>query len=262
MPDSRTVTRRVLLRLLGRPSVLAPVVLGTTGGSILWALNGNPSLGWFLLLAGILGSVGSYLTRVLLDNGRTAKTVLIEMEREAQAAWQAALDDLDRRLVQADQDPRPETALRDMRALLRALEDIADDSPPEHLPALIEVRSQVRQLFDHSVRALERTMRLFDTARQLQSQEARRPLVDERERILADLQAGIQQLGSTVVALQRIGAGDHARTELARLRQELDRSLEVAGRVESRLDSLLSNTTPDYGEPSPRPTAEPNVKGN
>lgn len=262
MPDDRTVTRRVLLRLLGSPLVLAPTVLGATASLILWAADGKPGFGWFAALAGLLASAGVYLTKALLDNGRTARRVLAEMEQEAQAAWQAALDDLDRRLVRADQDPRPEMALRDLRALLRAFEDSASQSQTEHLATIVEVRSRVRHLFDHAVRALEQTMKLYETARQLHTPDARRPLLDERERILADVQVSVRQLGTTLATLQKLGAGTQGSNQLARLRQELDQGLEVASRVEARLDDLLHDRLPTLGETLPRPTAEPNVKGN
>jgi hypothetical protein len=72
-------------------------------------------LGLFAGLAGILGSAGVYLTRLILDDGKTARDVLADEELGEQRAAQAALDDLDRRLVAADQDPRPETALRHAR---------------------------------------------------------------------------------------------------------------------------------------------------
>lgn len=262
MPDDRTIRRKVLLRLLGHPWVLAPGVLGFSAGTVLWALNLQPGLGSFAALAGLCGAVGGYLTRVILDDGRTARTVLAELAEAERAAAQTRLDDLDRRLVKADDDPRPETALRDLRALLGAFEQVAEQARDEHIPAVVDVRSRVQQLFDHSLRSLERTLGLYATARQLQLPEARRPLLDERERILADVQAGIRQLGTTLVALQQLGAGDRARGELARLRDELDDSLQVANRVEARLSALLEGSASAASEPPPRPVAEPNPKGN
>lgn len=263
MPDESKLRKRVLLRLFGSPLVLTPALVGLSAAAVSWALNWRPSLGIFAGLAGLMASVGVYLTRVILDNGKTAREVMEALEREQRAAWEAALDDLDRRLVSADQDPRPEAALRDLRALLRAFEETADRAEAEHLMAVVDVRSRARQLFDSSVRSLEQTMKLYATARQLQLAAARQPLLEKRERIIADVQAGIRQLGATLVALQGLGTGDQAKGELARLREELDQSLQLAGRVESRLSSLLEAEGADAGavESSLRLQAEPHVKG-
>jgi hypothetical protein len=243
MGDDDQVKNKVLLRLMGHPVVLGPAVLGFSAGTWLWAMNGRPALGAFAALAGLLAAFGAYVTRVILDRGRTVHTVVAEQELQKRAAWEGRLDALDRRLVQADQDPRPETALRDMRALLRAFEEFAGQCGPDHLAAVLDVRSRVFQLFEQSVGSLEQTMKLNATARQLQLPDARKPILEERERIIADIQTGIAKLGSTLVALQRLGAGDQARSELARLRDSLDDSLHFAERVEQRLNALLEENT-------------------
>jgi hypothetical protein len=210
----------------------------------------------------LLASIGAYLTRVILDNGRTARAVLAELERESQAAREATLDQLDKHLVKSDKDPRPETALRDLRALLRAFEETARQNPSEDVAAAVEVHARVRQLFDRSVRALEQTQKLHDTARQLRLAEARQPLLDQREQVLRDVHAGIQQLGTALVALQRLRSGDQGRTELSRLRDELDRSLEMAHRVEDRLNNLFTEELPREDLPSSRTTTEQPTKGD
>jgi ElaB/YqjD/DUF883 family membrane-anchored ribosome-binding protein len=262
MPDERQVRNRVLVRLLGHPVVLAPAILGFSACTWFWAFSGRPAVGIFAALAGALTAAGAYLTRVIFDEGRTAKKVLTEHELRQRAAWESRLDALDQRLVQADQDPRPETALRDLRALLRAFEQVAQQCGDEHLAAVLEVRARVQQLFEQSVRALEQTMKLYATARLLHLPDAREPLLAERERILADIQAGISKLGATLVALQRLGAGTQARGELARLRDALDDSLELAHRVEQRLHDLLEDQPAATDEPEVRRDNPQPLKGD
>jgi hypothetical protein len=255
------IRRKVFLRLLGHPVVIAPFLIGITGWTAVWALNLASGLGWFAACAGALGSAGTYLTRLILDDGKTARTVLEEAEQKEQNATQAALDDLDRRLVASDDDPRPEIALRDLRALVGAFDEFAGQPDSLRAPAVLEVRSRVRQLFDYSVRSLEQTQQLGDTARILHLPEARGPLLEQREHIIADIQAGIKQLGDTLAALQRIGTSDQSNRELSRLRDELDQSLEIAGRVEARLNSLLDPTDSDIRSQPPPLRAANNQKG-
>jgi hypothetical protein len=262
MVNERELKRRVLLRLLGHPVVLAPMLIGLSASTMVWVLSAKPGLGWFAALAGLLLSAGAYVTRALLDEGQTARAVLAEMEQQRQAAWQSVLDDLDQRLVKSDDDPRPERALRDLRALLQAFEGAADQAPPEQLPALIDVRSQVRQLFDSSVHSLEQTIKLYDTARRIQLVEARTPLLQQRENIIKDIQGGIKQLGDTLAALQRLALAGPGGQDLTRLRAELDDSLQVAGRVEARLSALLAPDPAPLREASSRPLTDPSMKGD
>lgn len=258
MPDERQLRNKVLLRLLGHPAVLTPAVLGTSAGIWFLGFAGRPVFGVLAALAGVLTAAGAYLVRVRFDRGRTAGRVMAELELQQHATWESRLDALDRRLVQADQDPRPEAALRDLRALLRAFEQVVRQCGDAHLATALEVRSRVRRLFEQSVQALEQTMKLHATARQLQLSAGRDPILAERERILADIQAGISKLGATLVALQRLGDGFQARGELTRLRDALDDSLQLAHRVEQRLHDLLDDQPfspdgPDLRRDTPQP---------
>jgi hypothetical protein len=256
------IRRKVFLRLLGHPLVIAPSILGATALTAVWALSLPTGLGLFAGLAGVLGSAGVYLTRLILDNGKTAGSVIAEMQQQDQRSVQARLDDLDRRLVEADNDPRPETALRDMRALVRAVDDFANRTDAVNAPAVIDVRSRVQQIFDSSVRSLEQTLQLGDTAKQLALPEARKPLLAQREKIIKDLQACAQQLGDTLATLQTLDTGTQSNRELTRLRDELDQSLQIATRVEERLNSFLDQSESDIRSQPPRINAVNNQKGN
>src|SRR4030095_4023513 len=87
------IRRRIFLRLLGHTLVIAPAVLGATAWTAIWALSLPSGLGLFAGLAGVLGSAGVYLTRLILDDGKTARDVLADEELGEQKAAQAALDD-------------------------------------------------------------------------------------------------------------------------------------------------------------------------
>ena len=256
------IRRKIFLRLLGHPLVIAPSVLGATAFTAVWALSLPLGLGLFAGVAGVLGSAGVYLTRLILDNGKTAGSVIAEMQRQDEQSVQAKLDDLDRRLVEADNDPRPETALRDLRALVRAVDEFAGRTDALNAPAIIDVRSRVQQIFDSSVRSLEQTLQLGDTAKLLALPEARKPLLAQRERIIKDIQACAKQLGSTLAALQTLDTGAQSNRELGRLRDELDQSLQIAARVEDRLNTFLDQTESDIRSQPSRLGGINNQKGN
>jgi hypothetical protein len=66
--------------------------------------------------------------------------------------------------------------------------------------------------------------------------------LEQREKIMADVQASIKQLSDTLIALQSLGSGDNSTAELSRIRDELDQSLAVAKVVEARINSLVEET--------------------
>lgn len=256
MPDERAVRKKVVLRILGHPVVLAPFVSGATAGAAVLALGQPPALAGFSVLAGSLLSVGAFVTRLVADDGRTARAVWAEFEQADQRQRQAVIDDLDRRLTTADQDPRPETALRDLRALMGAFEELSRHEPGLHGATVVDIHAKARQIFQQSVRSLEQTLKLGETAQRLLTPAARAPILEERERLVADIEASTRQLGVTLAALQRLAAGGSSQSELARLRDDLDRSLDLATTVDARLQALLHDVRPDAGRAFPPPTLE------
>jgi len=172
-----------------------------------------------------------------------ATQVTEEVAREEREAAQRLLDDLDQQLAEADKDPRPETALRDLRALVRAFDEAEAASSPAHLPLVVDLRARVQEVFHQGVEAVAQTGKLWQTARQLNSPAARQPLLDQRERLIADVQATVKQLSDTLVGVQSLGTGEGSPRELTRLREELDQSLAVARTVEERVASLLNETS-------------------
>jgi hypothetical protein len=257
MFDESKLRKRVLLRMFGNPVVVAPFVLGMTALTTVWAMGSALGLGVFAGISGLLTSAGAGLTRLLLDDGKTARSIRAEMEQEERRRREGLLDDLQRRLTAADDDPRPENALGDLRALLRAFEELAERSEIVALQALVEVRAKVNQLFDESVQAFEQTLKLYAMAQQIQTPSARKMILDQREHIVKEVQTSIHQISEALRALQRMGAGGHSTAELARLREELDQSLALANKVESRIDSLLDQTVhSDHSAPARVQTEE------
>ena len=243
MLDDKTLRKRVFLRLLGSPVTVIPFMLGMTTMTASWALDWKPGIGLFAGLAGILAAAGAFVTRLLLDGDRVTREVATALEREEQEARQRSLDELDHRLATADEDPRPETALRDLRALVKAFEENSDDYYRFNAGSAIEIHSRIGQLFDRCVESIQQTERLWQTAEKINTPAARKPILQQREKIIEEVQASIKQLSNALVALQTLGAGDRSNADLARLRDELDQSLAVAKTVEERVNDLVKEAT-------------------
>jgi len=239
MLDEKKVKKKVLLRVFGSPVSVLPFMLGVTSMTATWALNWNPAIGLFAGVAGILGACGAAVTRLLLSGEKITQQVATELTREEQEAKQRALDELDGHLTSSDKDPRPETALRDLRALLKAFEEAEAGSSEMHFRSMIDIQFMASRMFDQCVQSLDQTLRLWHTAQKLNSPAARQPLLDQREKIIADVQASLKQLSGALVALQTMGSGSSSTAELSRIREELDQSLAVAKVVEERVNSLV-----------------------
>lgn len=238
MLDAKQLKRRVLLRTLGNPATVLPVLVGMTAMTAGWVLDWQSGVSLFAGLAGVLAGAGAFVTQLLVRGGRISEEVTTEMREEEGRIKQRALDDLDRLLTEADDDPRPETALRDLRALLTAFRE--SGAGLGTAAAAIDIQSMVSQLFDQCVRSLRQTADLWDTARQLTTPAAKAPILEQRERVIRDVQGSIRQLSDALVSLRTLGQGNGSTHELRRYRDELDQSLAMAKRVEERLSAFVS----------------------
>jgi hypothetical protein len=249
MPDGNNIRNRVLLRLLGSPWVVAPFMAGMTALTAVWALGLRAGFALFAGLAGVLGALGAFVTQLVLRGETVARQVLDESDQNERDQARRALDDLDRILAEEDKDPRPETALRDLRALLAAYAEAEAGACAAQMAVLVEIRSRVNQLFNQCVQSLRQTTRLGQTARQLHSPAARQPLLDQREKIIADVQATVRQISDTLVGVQNLDSGDGSNRQLTRLREELDQSLLVARTVEERVNALIAEPSLSHSVP-------------
>lgn len=236
--DETKLKKRVFWELLSSPWTLWPFVGGVTALLGLWTFSIRSGLAVFAALVSILGSLGIFFTRLLLGSEARVKKAVEEMQQEAQKERERSLDELERRLA-ADGDPRTESSLRDLRALAKAFEKGGAWSASLNTRTVFDILAGVEQLFKRCVLSLKKTLELWYTAQNMATAEAREPILRQRERIIEDVGKSIRQLGGILAGIQNIGAEEDAGDrELARIREELDRSLEVARMVEKRMQSL------------------------
>lgn len=164
--------------------------------------------------------------------------VLSEMQQETQRERKRMLDELELKLI-ADGDARTEQCLRDLRALAKAFREGHTWSNALNVSSAFDILAGVEQLFNRCVASLERTLALGATAQDLTTPEAREPVLAQREEIIEDVGKSIQQLARILAGIQHIGTGDvQGDSDLNRIREELEQSLEVARMVQKRMRSL------------------------
>lgn len=236
MADPREFRRRMLLNLVSSPATLAPFVAGVTTLLGAWAVDATGGMPLFAGTALLLGSAGSLLTRFIHRRDAIALAVADELAAEELAARERKLDELERELAE-DDDPRDDHALHDLRKLAAAIREAGSTLRGTAEAAVAsDIMLHVDELFAGSVRALERNLSLARKARSLRSPAARKPLKEERERILAEVGKTVETLSALLARMSTARTDDGL--SLAQVRGELESTLEVARRVEERMKSF------------------------
>lgn len=237
--DPAKYRRKVLLDLAAHPATLMPAVMGLTSLLAAWSFSDFSTLG-FVGVVGLLVGAGATATRWLLGRDAIYRKAYDELQAEAEAKRTAELDALDKRL-RADNDPRPEALLADLRTMYQGFRENGDWSRKLADRSAVEIASTVEKLFQGCIVFLERTAELWETARKLRTDDARRHLMETRESIIAEIGRSIQQLAKTIDGVMTLTVTGDEADALARLRSDLDANLEVARKVEQRMQTLESD---------------------
>ncbi|MDA1051982.1 MAG: hypothetical protein O3C40_16065 [Planctomycetota bacterium] len=236
------VKKKVLLDLFGSPGTVLPIVAGMSAWMLSWAVDGSMLLNLGGLV-GVLGGVGFLATRLIFGLEKITENAFQYLNDQRREAQEQALDLLEVRL-RGDEDPRTQTYLRDLRTLYT---DFQDDLRSGRVAgAARTVLEQVEKLFQAAVKHLEHSYHLWVTAGRM-SDDARQALLEERERVVQEVQETVEHLSKTIEQFHsfRVKASE---AELAKLREELDETMQVARRAEARLESLGTEITHDPRE--------------
>ncbi len=223
------VKKKVLLDLFVSPWTMLPLVGGLSAWLLSWGVDGNTVLN-FIGLAGVLTGLGIQASRLIFGiedltekaHGYLTEKQKIERDRRLD---QLALE------LQQDDDPRSEECLRRLRKLHAALEL---EPPVGH--TAIAFREKVDKLFFAAVRQLERSLELWNQANRLPGRTGR-PLLAERTKAIDEVVLTVNHLARTVEQYHAFQLQD-SDDELAKLRQELDRTIEVARRADEVIDAI------------------------
>lgn len=234
--DRSAFRKRLWLRLITAPATLLPLIGGSTLLILSWALQFKSGLPAFAGILGVLGGIGTFVTRLLTGTDRLGEKVVAEMKAETEGARERELDRLERELA-GDQDPRTEQALHDLRVLHASFEKGEMWSSDLNVQSGFDIVSGVNQLFAACVNTLQRTLELWHTAHGVATPEAKRPILERRERLVEEVTTSMRHLSNILAEVQTVSVSSDSTSKLGRIRDELDASLAVAKRVEERMAS-------------------------
>ena len=236
------VKRKVYLDLFASPYNLIPFAGGITALMASWAINGDPTL-TFAGIAGILGGLGVTASRLIWGlEGLTEKAYGYQVNKQ-QRDQEKRLDRLDNQLTQ-DRDPRTQTCLRELRLLYASLQEAAKKGNIN--TSSYEIIEGVGKVFDEAVKQLEHSHSLWETARKMHG-PARDAMMSQRDEIIGDVVKTVVDVGA-MVERYLLNETQRNKSELEKVRRELDESIEAARRAEERTAALEQSARKEVTE--------------
>ena len=231
------VKKKVLLDLFASPLTVLPVAMGLSAWMLSWAVDGSV---WLNVggLAGVLGGLGLLATRLIFGLDKITENAFEYLHEQQREEQEQHLDRLQSRL-RRDNDPRTQTYLRTLRDLYDGMqEDVANGKLTRQAGIVL---GQVDKLFQAAVKHLEHSYHLWKTAKRL-SGAARQNLNDEREQVIQEVRETVEHLSRTIEQFHSFRVKENE-AELAKLREELDETMNVARRAEARVAALDDERT-------------------
>src|SRR3989338_2578442 len=120
LPDKKTVRQRVLVRVLGHPFTVWPIVFAAGSGTFALFAH-DPAVPFFTAITALLVGTGMAGYNLIFRTDQMVQETVINLQGAQQQVLAQRLDDLRHRLAQ-DHYPRDEQALDDLRALSSAFQ--------------------------------------------------------------------------------------------------------------------------------------------
>lgn len=226
------VKRKVYLDLFASPYNLVPIAGGITSLMASWAVGWEPTLTMAGIM-GVLGGLGVTATRLIFGlEDLTEQAYDYQLDKQ-QKDKEAQLDRLDA-LLQGDHDPRTESCLRELRLLYDSLQKAVEKGNIN--ASSYEILEGVGKVFDETVKQLEHSHSLWETARRMRG-PARESILQQRDEVIRDVCITVSDVGQ-MVDKYLLTKTKQKRSELNKLRRELDESIEAARRAEARTAAL------------------------
>ena len=231
-PDRAALRKAVFTDLLASPWSLVPAALGATALLGSWAVGGDPAL-TFAGVAGFLGAGGAVATRWITGLETLTQRAWDRLTAADRRRRDDELDALDSALAR-DGDLRTHRLLRELRALRSRFHE--DARAGKLAAGHGRMLSQVDDLFAGCVAHLRNSLELKETARKV-GKSRREVLEARRDALVGEVRDTADHLARTVDRVHGFAAG-RQRSELSRLREELDETMTVARRTEERMANL------------------------
>jgi hypothetical protein len=233
--DNREVRKRVLNKAVTAPETATPGALGGAALLVGAAMGNLPLLAAGAVALGVAAILGG--VNLLFRTKRLREEVFQEMQTQVAREKERRLSRLYRRL-RMDADSRSARSLRRLREMYESFHANSRWATEVDRYTAVDIANSVENLFSACVDALERSLELWETAQRIYSPAARGEVLAQREQLLAEVEQSIDQFAETVDEVHSLSAKSTSTEAVSSFRQELERNLHVARRVEERMRDL------------------------
>lgn len=230
--DRKTFRQKFALRLAGHPVTILPLLGGATALCLGWAVSAPSAM--FAGVAGIVIAAGALVTRAGFLGKQIAQQLNSELQEQEHLNTEAALDRFRAKLA-SDNDTRDERLLDQLRELVRAFKRNSTWASRVNPVSVAEISGGVEELFRACVKKLDDAFELLGTARTSPVSAVRRALEQQRKQILDEVEASAEQLAELLTSVYTLGTGSDVRRATTDVQGQLQRSLEVARRVDEQM---------------------------
>ncbi|MCA9123298.1 MAG: hypothetical protein H6821_01255 [Planctomycetaceae bacterium] len=236
------VKKKVLMAVFAAPSSLLPIFGGLGALAVSWAGGGNAYL-FIAGVAGVAGGVGLMAYRWAFGLEKLTASAFTEINAQQRQEQEDKLDSLEAKL-RGDRDPRTQTYLRHLRELYR---DFQSDLNEGRVSASARtVLMDVENLFRAAVKHLEQSYHLWETASRMAG-EPRRAMLEAREQVVQEVHKSVEHVSKIIEQFHTFRVKEDE-SELAKLRQELDNTMQAARRAEERVAAFGKPSNYDISE--------------
>lgn len=206
--------KRILLDLFVTPGTVIPATIGLSLLMMSGILGG---LAAFIGFCGLLISFGSLLTNLVFNMDKISKKAMREWRDRLAKEKDAALDELDRKLVRT-RDPRDQTALRNLRTIY---DSFSNDLKAGKISTGVSsgMLTQIDEIFDACVKQLERQYEIWEVTQKV-SGNLKVKLNSQREEVLAEVEKSVENLADVIAEVRALklkaqsGELEHLQTRL------------------------------------------------
>jgi len=224
------IRKKILLDLFVTPTTIGTGSLGVSLLLISWAIGASaiwPFLGFLSILIGI----GAVITNIMFNLESISRKAVEALKEQAEQTQDAQLDELDALLCK-DRDPRDQGFLRDMRAIYDELKgDIEQGKLSSYVTP--ETLVQLEELFQACVKSLRYSYDLWETSKSAKGRPKDK-ILQEREQVLQEIGKSVERFTENVTSIRSL-SHKTKNGDLSQLREQLDRSLEIARRTEMQM---------------------------
>ncbi len=231
------VHSRIARSLVASPVVGVPAGLGLASWLLGTMAGDGGGFFVFLGISGVLFGVGAAVTRWVVDGQRIQRAAAEQYRDESDRDHEQFLNDLGRRL-QLDGDERTNQQLAVLTRLHRRMRRVGIFDAKISVDIMPDIKDKIEQLYRSCLSSLERSLELRNAAEEMMTESARTRVFDSRESLIAEVGNTIEHLGATIDFLQTSKLEKDGDRNLSNMRQELEYGLDVARRVEDRIQDL------------------------